>query len=575
MSLLYFLMENDVGKLIIAIVCAVLIVGAGSAFCLIFMGHRHIARQVTEISKKYASLHDLLTIQLQNELKKIYSIAQENVEYEAVYNMNNDLYQEVLRQEDLSAQEAVNDLNKLLMEKKYKLIKENFDHVKLKVQTLEDQYKKLDDSIGEIINIDEENRQGLLIYRREFREVKEEYEAHKNELKFIEPSFIAVFEKLEEYLIESEKLVSSAHYVESKEKFPEIEKVLKALKKSIGVLPKLVTLSFIVLPSQIEELTERYHSMVDQGYPLHHLKFQTTVDSFGRSLETIHHRLEQFQTRNVEFELNQIRDSLMAIGADLDHEVESKQYFSDHYDEIYNGSYKLENKFIHLRRSIPDYKMTYQLRDSSVTEIEKIQNGINELGMIKRTLDTYVHSSSQQPYSALSKRLMELSDAMNRIESSIEEVQKYLLSLKHDTDDGYSFITETYLQLKRCESTVRKIGVPSVTTMLRNAFNQCYEYLQRAGDIILKLPINVDELNDNLREAKSAFSELCAQIEPLPGTVKQAEEAIVYANQYRQEFYDVKTTLLRAEKSFAEGDFIRTSDETITMIKKIRPEAGK
>ena len=56
---------------------------------------------------------------------------------------------------------------------------------------------------------------------------------------------------------------------------------------------------------------------------------------------------------------------------------------------------------------------------------------------------------------------------------------------------------------------------------------------------------------------------------------KQAEEAIVYANQYRQEFYDVRTTLSRAERSFNEGDFVRTSSETVNMIKKIRPESGK
>ena len=55
----------------------------------------------------------------------------------------------------------------------------------------------------------------------------------------------------------------------------------------------------------------------------------------------------------------------------------------------------------------------------------------------------------------------------------------------------------------------------------------------------------------------------------------KAEEAIVYANQYRQEFYDVRTTLSRAERSFNEGDFARTSNETVNMIKKIRPESGK
>ena len=57
--------------------------------------------------------------------------------------------------------------------------------------------------------------------------------------------------------------------------------------------------------------------------------------------------------------------------------------------------------------------------------------------------------------------------------------------------------------------------------------------------------------------------------------VNQAEEAIVYANQFRLKFYDVRTALMTAEKAFFEGDFARTADETVSILKKIRPEANK
>ena len=55
----------------------------------------------------------------------------------------------------------------------------------------------------------------------------------------------------------------------------------------------------------------------------------------------------------------------------------------------------------------------------------------------------------------------------------------------------------------------------------------------------------------------------------------KAEDSIVYANRYREGFYEVKTTLIRAEKAFFEGDFIRTCDESLAVIKKNLLESGK
>ena len=255
--------------------------------------------------------------------------------------------------------------------------------------------------------------------------------------------------------------------------------------------------------------------------------------------------------------------------------INARKYYKDEFDKIYNGSYKIENKFIKLRRSIPEYKVTYLLKENCVDSLENIQKEINELGTIKRTLDTYVHSSSQQPFSTLANKLKDLSDAMTQIETDIENMHKYLNSLRDDTNAGYEYITKTFVKLKNYESTLRKINVQSVTLSFNNDFKQCYQILSDCGDIINNLPIDVVSLNNNIALLQDYFDNLENRINVLPNLVRKAEESIVYANQYRQAFDDVKTTLNRAEKSFFEGDFVRTTDETVAMLKKIKPETGK
>ena len=532
-------------------------------------------KQVNELSKQYDTLHDLLVDQVEKNLKRIFEISQENNEYEHTYNINYNMYQEVLNNEDAIAKSVINDINKLLSEKKYKIIKEELETVKDKINALNEKCEQVNASVGELISVDESNKQDLLVYRHEFSSIKDEYELKRNELRFIESSFINVFDKMEEHFTEAEKCLLGAHYVESKMHFPEMERVMKALRKSIVILPKLCTLSHVVVPNSINELSDRYNSMVEQGYPLHHLKFQSILELFNNTLESIYSKLLIFSTKNVEYELNQIKDVIQKIHLDLDNEVSAREYFKENYENIYYGCNKIENKFVKLRKDLPKYKNTYLLRSSCVIELDRVENGVTDLALIKRTLDTYVHSASSQPYSVLKEKLLDLLHANEQIERDIDEIQDYLVSLKNDTNNGYQYFTKLYVELKKCESQIRKYDIPLITSKFNEKFADCYEVLIECGNLVNNLPINVSSLNENVAKLKLYFERINEEISSIEETIYKAEQSIVYANQYRQGFDDVKTTLQRVEKLFFEGDFVKANNETVNMVKKIRPDSGK
>ena len=92
----YFFISTT--KLVLAIIIATCIVGAGVFLFVFFAKNRHVKKQVNDLSKKYDDLHNLLVIQLDSDLKRVYNISQLNVEYEAIYNMNMNMYNEVLAQ---------------------------------------------------------------------------------------------------------------------------------------------------------------------------------------------------------------------------------------------------------------------------------------------------------------------------------------------------------------------------------------------------------------------------------------------------------------------------------------------
>lgn len=572
MKPMMLLSESNIILIIVGLVILVILV---IIVTIKLVSNRNLVRKVNDLSKKYDSLHDLLVVQLEKDLKRLLEISQENIEYEYTYNINYNMYQDVLNQEDSIAQKGVNDLNRLLSEKKYKLIKEEIELTKSKIDDLEVKCNQVSASVSELISVDDSNRQELLRYRCEFSEIKDEYELKKNELRFIDDSFIAVFDKMEEYFSESEKLLLGAHYVDSKKNFPIMESGLKDLRKCISLLPKLCTLSFVVVPNNINELTNRYYSMIDEGYPLHHLKFQSVIDIFNNTLNDVQGKLKKFSTKNVEYELNQIKDAISKINNDFDEEVKSRDYFNSKYEEIYYGCGKIENKFMKLRKDLPKYKETYLLKDSCVDELDRVEKGVNELALIKRTLDTYIHSASNQPFSVLAERLNELFDATKRIEEDIDVIQQYLVSLKDDTNNGYKYFTNLFLELKKCESQIRKFEIPSISYSFNDDFNRCYDILYECGSIISNLPINVDSLNMNVESLKLLFDKIVTNINTIEEIIFKAEDAVKYANRYRQGFDDVRATLSKVEKFFFEGDFTRTYNETVNMVKKISPDTGK
>lgn len=560
---------------IVAGVIGVIVLILLIAVCAIFTSRRHAKKMVNDVSKRYRRYHDLLVNEISEELKRIYSIAQLNSDYQEVYTKNDEIYQNVLKNEDYKVSQDIDSLKLLLQQKKYKLIKEEVENARKSLSTLEERYTNLEKSLSKILSLDDENRQTLLTYKKKFRDIRDLAESKKFELKYIEPSLSSLFEKLEESFIEINNLFSCAHYQEAQEKFPELKRVIDALEKSLNVLPRLTTLAFVVIPNNLTELKNRYDELIGQGYPLHHLLFQSSVETFEKNLKHIQNRLTSFQTKNAEYELNQIKDSIFKLNEDFDLEVKAKEDFTSSFEELYNGSYQLENRFIKLRRVVPEYKSTYLLKDECLSSLEGIQREINELDTIKRNLDTYVHASSKQPYSLLNAKLLDLKECTEKIKEHIASVQSYLNSLKDDSENAYNYISKAYLELKDYESLLRKVNVKSLINAYKSNFARCYELIDNIGNVIKVTPIDVSAINEYVELLKQEEESLIAHLANIEKQVNQAEEAIVYANQFRLKFYDVRTALMTAEKAFFEGDFARTADETVSILKKIRPEANK
>ena len=135
-------------------------------------------------------------------------------------------------------------------------------------------------------------------------------------------------------------------------------------------------------------------------------------------------------------------------------------------------------------------------------------------------------------------------------------------------------VCKYFILLKDAQAEVRDIAVNEFSLLMKNRFDTAYDYLERIGDIIKVKPIDVAAANETLLAADELINELLRDVKKQSGERQYAEETIVYANQYLQDFAEVSYTLKSASDSFFQGNFTDTISETVGMIRRIRPEVA-
>ena len=74
------------------------------------------------------------------------------------------------------------------------------------------------------------------------------------------------------------------------------------------------------------------------------------------------------------------------------------------------------------------------------------------------------------------------------------------------------------------------------------------------------------------RKLKVLFKQkrIFTQIEEKIPLMQEAENSIVFANQYRKDFFDVRQALLDAEECFSSADFQKAFNTTVDAIRQVK-----
>lgn len=556
---------------IVALIVFIIIIVVG----VFIISRSRKKRQIKELEVKYGFIHDRLVNDDKNMIARLEFISTNNIAYLQIHQQYLERYNTILDKQDKQCFIAINSLNELATAKNFKKMKEIIESTRLSVLDFDKLVNSLNDDLWTLLKPDEEIRQLAIREKEKLRNLKDDFNNHYTELKFLEESFTLVFNAIETMFTEFEQLLDAANYDEANEKLPPISKLLDALTKMMVDLPFITTLATQVVPQRIAELQESYEKLEQEKYPLHHLQIKVTIEKMETELDDIASRLKDFKLEGVKDELDKMTDQIDIFFRQFEEEKEAKSLFDKEQADISNNTYELEREFAKLKRYLPEYKNIYVIDDKYLDQLTLIQNDIDRMSAIKRDLDTFIHSSTKQPYSILLKKMKDLQIEIKKITSTLNDFHDYLGSLKADSERAYAEIRTYYVKLKEAECKIREINVAALSDYLSLRFKQGYAYLDNLNDIINSQPIDVKKLDAVYNEAVVHIDSVLAEVATEDELSLRAEDSIVYANQYRVDFSEVRVSLNTAESAFQEADFARASSEALTVIKKVRVEQGE
>ncbi len=556
--------------IVIGSICGAALIGILFYF-LLFSGLRY-KKQVRELSRRFEYLHALLFGQDSQYVKRIEIISLTNLLYVNTHMTFNKRFKDIRDKGDASAKTTINDLKDLLSDRDYKALKAALPKAKEVIDSYDDEVNSLNSDLLVVIKPEEECRQKSLMLKEELRKIKQDYYVKQADLTLVAPSFETVFNKLDDRFKDFESYVESAQYDDANNRLPEISKVLKELANVIKEMPNICVTIQSVIPEKLASLENKYEELLSSGYPLHHLLVKGNIEDMRRELNVLTNSVQKFELDGVNERLDGMLAQIDDYFNSFEKEKDARVSFESDCDKVYSYANSIDKKYIRLCNSLPEVKKIYVISEEENAKIGAIKVLVNKAGATKRSLDTFIHSVTKQPYTILVEKMNLLNDESNSTSQAIDDFDRYLLSLKNDSEVAFNSVSTFDTKMKDAEYYLRLMDIPALNKKYQPDIDRCYDLLNQIYTKLNSLPIDVALINQLENELNQVGESVFNSTKEDYQQMLMANGSILFANRDRRHLGEMDATLKQAEGFYFSGEFKKAYDETNAVLKRIAGE---
>lgn len=536
-----------------------------------FMSYKRQVKYKKRVKQIREIYDEIIKLPINQQLSIIEKIGKFNPKYAQIYTEKIKTYNNLKAVDIEPFSEELNGLDNILKTKKRKKLEKGLNNYYVKVQVLNEKVMSFYLSLKEVTKEDEEARTRAFKIRESLRECRALYNQNQDALCYNEKVFMDIFDDIDSSFLRFDEYLDQGKFDVANDLLGQLDDTIYRLKDDLTQMPKIAAFATQVLPKRLNEVIDTYNLLRSEGYPLHSLKITNSISEIKNQLANIKEQLNFLEYEGLGELCHDLSDRIENVRVKLAKEKSARSDFDKNCNTIYHEVEELERRFIKIKRGSVEIFKIYTPDPSFIKLIDDMQNEVSILSMYKRDLDTYIHSSTPQPFTILLNKLNILDGQKKVVNTMVDDYSQNFTDMKSEVEEIYDFCMSSTLRVKECESAIIDCQVDAFYLKYKSRTQELLDSLFKLRNIILSQPINVVDARKILLYVEPLLETYFEEVDEQISYCRYAEKAIIFANQYYGDFQDVRTVVNRAEVHFANAEFTFAMDITIEILEKLHP----
>ncbi len=303
--------------------------------------------------------------------------------------------------------------------------------------------------------------------------------------------------------------------------------------------------------------------MKKENYVIDFLQVDEKVEKMKKDIETLKDKVEYLDLSGVKDKVDEIQSEITDLNASFEEERLAKSNFLNAHSTMDDSTYDDEKRYSKLMISLPEYQQVYLLNQKYVDQMQSLKTDIENIGILKRQLDSYLDTSNRQPYTLVMKKATEMRTEMTKCERTMKDYENYINSLKQSTEDVYEGLRKAVWDITKTRNEIRNLGIDDFLKSSDLKFNRLIAVVKDLSDRLQVLPLDVNSIVNDYNSFHDDCNVFLSDCHKRLDDAHKAEQTIIYANAYRLDYVDCDKLVSEAEKAYFESDFSRAYSKAI------------
>lgn len=458
----------------------------------------------------------------------------------------------------------------LVEKKKFRFAENSEVACKGAIQDLRIVTQELLDEIVELSKCEEENRALVTQLKIAFRDTKKKFSANEPLLLLVKTEIETEFIKLNNMLIDLERIISINNYDKTKEIVDVISNSLKKVDIMVDKLPDILLIVKQLIPRKIDYLEAVQLEAVQNNVYIGHLTLDSRLSEAKQMVDKCLEKIKQLDLIDIDSELEGVAKYLEELEEIVLYEIQSRKNAQESLDELTSLVKRSYYMIDDLGREYIKVQTLYEMNDFEEIDVTVYYD---KYEVIKEKLTPYLelvpheHSSYMQVNQELKMLLVEV----NRFFEEISRQLDSILRMRADEQRAKEQIIEIKALVDEANKIVRDAKLPFIPDdfgILADDANYAIE------QIIIELtntPIDITTLNIRVDTALELAFKLYERTKIVVKEAKMVEAGVLYGNRYRSSYEFVDEGLAITEKLFYLGKYNDALTNTINVLEKVQP----